>query len=200
MSDTKAYILNVAREEFLAKGYMGVSMRTIANKVGITVAALYKHYESKDELFDSVIYPAVVRWERFIEDECDNEILLSENEGVEAMWHNYAQAYHFVDMMYENIEEQRLLFFGAEGSKYSRYIYKISQKVVNYSLDYMNTLKAKGIHINDIDVQEMLMLLSAQYLAMLEIIRNELPYDMAIHYSETLYEFYSVAWRHLLGF
>ena len=34
---------------------MGTSMNDIASKLGVTKAALYKHYKSKQEILDSII-------------------------------------------------------------------------------------------------------------------------------------------------
>jgi AcrR family transcriptional regulator len=49
--DRKAQIARASAEEFSALGYHGVSMEAIASRVGISAAALYRHYSSKYELF-----------------------------------------------------------------------------------------------------------------------------------------------------
>jgi AcrR family transcriptional regulator len=54
--DRKAQIARASGEAFSALGYYGVSMETIAKRVGISAAALYRHYSSKYELFcDAVL-------------------------------------------------------------------------------------------------------------------------------------------------
>lgn len=54
--DRKAQIARASAEEFSALGYHGVSMEAIASRVGISAAALYRHYSSKYELFcDAVL-------------------------------------------------------------------------------------------------------------------------------------------------
>ncbi|GGG06113.1 TetR/AcrR family transcriptional regulator [Paenibacillus aceti] len=55
MIDTKERILQVALKLFARDGYEGVSVRNIADVLGITKGALYKHYESKQDIFDSII-------------------------------------------------------------------------------------------------------------------------------------------------
>ena len=42
--DTKERILESALELFAQNGYTGTSMSEIANKLGVTKAALYKHF------------------------------------------------------------------------------------------------------------------------------------------------------------
>ena len=53
--DTKKRILEVALELFAEKGYLGTSMSDIANRLGITKGALYKHYTGKQEILDSIV-------------------------------------------------------------------------------------------------------------------------------------------------
>lgn len=53
--DTKERILETALELFAQSGYLGTSMNDIAEKLGITKGALYKHYTSKQEILDSIV-------------------------------------------------------------------------------------------------------------------------------------------------
>ena len=53
--DRKAQIARASAEAFSALGYHGVSMETIAKRVGISAAALYRHYSSKYELFRDAV-------------------------------------------------------------------------------------------------------------------------------------------------
>ncbi|OBC12990.1 TetR family transcriptional regulator [Mycobacterium sp. 852013-50091_SCH5140682] len=53
--DRKAQIARASAEEFSALGYHGVSMEAIASRVGISAAALYRHYSSKYELFRDAV-------------------------------------------------------------------------------------------------------------------------------------------------
>ena len=53
--DTKECILEKASALFAQSGYLGTSMNDIASQLGITKAALYKHYASKQEILDSIV-------------------------------------------------------------------------------------------------------------------------------------------------
>ena len=52
---TKESILEEALRQFSQKGFDGTSMSDIAKPLGITKAALYKHFESKQQIFDEII-------------------------------------------------------------------------------------------------------------------------------------------------
>jgi AcrR family transcriptional regulator len=53
--DRKAQIASAAAEAFSANGYHAVGMEAIAARVGISAAALYRHYAGKYELFRGAV-------------------------------------------------------------------------------------------------------------------------------------------------
>lgn len=53
--NTKERILEEALKLFAQSGYMGASMNDIATNLGVTKAALYKYYKSKQEILDSIV-------------------------------------------------------------------------------------------------------------------------------------------------
>lgn len=53
--ETKEKILETALELFAQSGYLGTSMSDIAARLGITKAALYKHYAGKQEILDRIV-------------------------------------------------------------------------------------------------------------------------------------------------
>ncbi|MGV0795217.1 TetR/AcrR family transcriptional regulator [Mycolicibacterium sp. XJ1819] len=53
--DRKEQIARAAAEAFSTLGFYGVSMETIASRVGISAAALYRHYPSKYTLFRDAV-------------------------------------------------------------------------------------------------------------------------------------------------
>lgn len=52
--DTKERILDAALEVFARDGYAGTSIKDIAESVGIVKSALYRHFESKEEIWNAV--------------------------------------------------------------------------------------------------------------------------------------------------
>lgn len=56
-ADTRDRILDVAQELFATKGYVGTTLRDIAEELGTTVAALYYYFHRKEELLSSLTEP-----------------------------------------------------------------------------------------------------------------------------------------------
>ncbi len=55
MGDTKERILLAALRLFAREGYEGVSVSDVAAALGVTKGALYRHYASKRDIFDSIL-------------------------------------------------------------------------------------------------------------------------------------------------
>ena len=53
--NTREEILDVALSFFSTKGYDATSLSDISGMLGITKAALFKHFDSKEEILDSII-------------------------------------------------------------------------------------------------------------------------------------------------
>ncbi|QVQ50253.1 TetR/AcrR family transcriptional regulator [Spiractinospora alimapuensis] len=58
-ADTRAEILRVALELFTSQGYQRTSLREIAERLGITKAALYYHFASKTDILREIVQPLV---------------------------------------------------------------------------------------------------------------------------------------------
>lgn len=54
-SERRAAILAVARVLFADKGYYGVSVDEIARRLGVSPAILYRHFASKEALYEAVL-------------------------------------------------------------------------------------------------------------------------------------------------
>ena len=65
--DTRDRILETADALFLERGYSGTSVQQIAKRVNITPAALYWHFNSKEDIFATVLRDAHVAFLQRIE-------------------------------------------------------------------------------------------------------------------------------------
>ena len=196
----KERILEAARKEFIEKGFVDASMRSIANEIGITATALYRHYINKEEIFEAVVAPAVKDWDRLCDSESKRQISIGRDDGLEAMWGNDVQVERIVDMIYKRFVEHRLLFFGSKGTKYEDFLHYIVTRVQKETLNFMEELKERRVSVNEVDEKDMHLLLSAQYSAMLEMIKHDYSYEEAIKYARTINRFFTEGWRKFLGF
>jgi len=76
--NTKQKILTTAGRLFSVKGYFGVSMQDIADELDITKAALYYHYESKEELTQILLKKTTNALKIELKQACESRILPSD--------------------------------------------------------------------------------------------------------------------------
>lgn len=94
---TKDRILIEALNLFSIKGYSAVSVQDIASSVGIKAPSLYKHYKSKQDIFDAILVEMKKSY--------DQQVTLLQMDGKEAI--------NDVDVFY-NISEDQLIKMGKE--------------------------------------------------------------------------------------
>jgi AcrR family transcriptional regulator len=66
-SERRATILAVAKVLFSDKGYHGVSVDEIAGRLGVSPAILYRHFPSKEALYEEVLNEIACRRESYVE-------------------------------------------------------------------------------------------------------------------------------------
>ena len=64
---TRARIVEVALELITDRGFAATSTREIAERLGVTKAALYYHFRTKDDLLSAIVGPATAELEALIE-------------------------------------------------------------------------------------------------------------------------------------
>jgi len=65
--NTKAKIHSVAIDCFAQNGLGNTTMQDLANQADISVGLLYRHYKTKDELFDGLVNEAICGHEKMID-------------------------------------------------------------------------------------------------------------------------------------
>jgi AcrR family transcriptional regulator len=67
MSDLRGRITVAAQELFAGEGVEGISMRKLAERVGVTATAIYRHFRDKDEILDALISAGLAVLSEYLE-------------------------------------------------------------------------------------------------------------------------------------
>lgn len=197
---TKENILNAAKAEFLAKGFMGASLRSIVKSAGVTTGAFYGYYKSKEALFDDLV------------NEQESYFLARFNEAQDAfaeLPHEEQSSHvseisgrcidHLLEYMYEHTDEFKLLLCCSEGTKHSDFIHRLVEIEINATHRFMDVLRSLGHEIPHIDPQLEHMLVSGMFSALFETIIHDMPKEEAPGFVHTLKEFYTAGWMKIMG-
>ena len=65
-AEKRARVIDAATKEFAKKGYHDASISIIASKAGISVGAIYKYFENKQDLFLTILDESISRVENLL--------------------------------------------------------------------------------------------------------------------------------------
>ena len=67
-NDTRTRLLDTALKLFSEHGMEGTSLQMIADELGVTKAAVYYHFKTKDEIAEAVAAPAIQELDQIIDE------------------------------------------------------------------------------------------------------------------------------------
>lgn len=119
--ETKAKLLQSARQEFMEKGYMKASLRNICRNAGVTTGALYFFFKDKEDLFVSVTKGVVDRIYQVMEAHYQEErdmaasgVLL--NTDIMQSGNDFEVASEIIHQMYLHRDDVLLVLTKSQGS------------------------------------------------------------------------------------
>lgn len=195
---TRAKILRIAREEFVAKGFRDTSLRMIAKDSGITVSNIYNHFDSKDALFRAILTPLIERIEAILEEhssEANMELYMNSSSH-----YRDTTVDEFVGLTKEYRSELKLLFLKSGGSSLEHYKEDILQRQIAFGSSYLRAFKDKYPRANDNISPFFIKLCSTWWLNLLtEIVSNDTLTEEELKQGLREYvTFGTVGWKELM--
>ena len=198
-TETYNKIIPIAKQEFLEKGFEKASMRSIAEKVGISAMGLYRHFRDKAAMFDELLAPLRLAFENSFDKQRTRAYGFLDNDTLEEMWVGQSDLDLFIDLVYTYFDEFRLLLCCSQGTKHANFVHDFASFEQEETLLYMDEARKRGFPVKEIDPLELHLLLSAYYTAIFEIVVHKFSKEQALHYVKTLQTFFYPGWRAVLG-
>lgn len=193
-------IRSAARQEFLEKGFMSASLRNIVKTAGVTTGAFYGYFSSKEALFASVAEPhAAAIMGRFMTAQTEFAELPKELQP-EHMGRESAECVDWMlDYMYDNFTDIKILICCGEGTPYEHFIDSMVEVEVEYTFKYIEVLKSLGKNVPELDRALCHMIASSIYEGIFEVIRHDMPKELAKKFVAQLRTFYTAGWEKIMG-
>ena len=193
-------IIAAAREEFMTYGFTDASMRRIAAAAGMSVAGLYKHFTSKEEMFAALVEPACQGLISLYRQEEADERAALQTESLGDRWSQGGDAKLAMSFIYDNLDAFRLLICKSRGTRYESFLYDLSAAEEKITLDMMALLREQGMQINEVDPEEFHLLVTASIDAIFRAVVHDFSREQAMHYADTLDTFFARGWQELFGY
>lgn len=195
-----ADLLEAGKREFLERGFLAASMRSIAASIGVTTGAIYRYYSDKEAMFDALVAePAGVLLDKYREVQQEFAMLpleerlrqLPEISDDGQMW--------MIQHIYDNFDAFKLIVCCSAGTRYEYYLETLTEIEVNSSHALIEAMRAAGMGIQPIDDELIHIVASALFNGMFETVRHDMPREKAVQHMCSLRDFYSAGWFKILG-
>ena len=197
-----AEILQVAKTEFLEKGYRKASLRNIAASVGVTTGAIYRYYANKEMLFDALVAePAdtFYEWYRSFSESYAKRDREDQLQGLTNPSPDTGETERAFAYIYRHYDAFKLIACCAEGTKYERYIDRLIDVETRSTGTLVRLMQEAGKLDADVDETMIHIIASSMFTAYFEIIAHDESVDVALRHLVKLCDFYKAGWLKLLG-
>lgn len=201
-TDSHERIVRAAMREFLEKGFEQASMKAVADAVGMTSAALYRHFENKQDMFAALVQPAVDAMREWQEAHIASGYDALNQEDPSLMWDFEADMHDarvVLDVMYQQPEAFRLLICRSAGTPYENLVHDLTEQCTDEMMNFLQCCKERGASVREVRRDEMHMLVSAYNAALLQPIEHGYDKADAERYLKTMVDFFTPGWRMITG-
>lgn len=189
-------ILQAAKQEFLAHGFDGTGMRTIADRVGISATALYRHFKDKETLFEATLAPLLEMIHQLENSELDTAYRQISAETLDHIWDEMAT--DTVKSMMERFpDELKLLICCSKGTKFESFPEEIARTDMDEMLAFLKKAKEAGHPVSLPDPAEARLLSKSYWNAIFEAVRQDFTQAEADHYLDTVRNFFTPSFQRL---
>lgn len=194
--DTKVLILEAAKMEFMEKGYIDASLRSIARRINLTTGAIYTHFKDKNELFGALVdkvYSGMLKQFDLFEDDFFNRV--NGKITKESMELDRDYALYFINFVYDNFAETKLLICKAKGSKYENFANELIEKESRSSKRFLKLINLD----NEVNNNFSHIISTAQFKAYFELVEHDIDREEAINQTNRISKFFSEGWKTIVG-
>ena len=193
-------VAKAAKQEFLANGFLKASMRRIGQKANMTQAGLYRHYASKENMFEAIVEPAIKEIQLWQIHHTQSQFASIESMKTGSESFSGTDVDLMREVIYKYKDEFRMILVCSQGTKYEHFIDDLVRLEQEEMMNALATLKAHNKNVREISAEEMHVLLSAYVTALFEPLVHDWPIEKAIHNLRVVEEFFTPGWKKIMGF
>lgn len=197
--ETRKKLLDSAKQEFLEKGYMKASLRTICKNAGVTTGALYFFFQDKEDLLKQLVEEPlkglISKVESHFSDEMNMESAVI---SVHDDSSDIKASKEIVYFMYQNYDIFQILLTKSQGSAYEDIVSRFADGIEEHYNSLAEQMTEKfGIQKPD---QYMIHWLShIQIDAFIHLLTHEPDEEKAVRHMEEIVVYLVSGWNGLFS-
>lgn len=180
-------IIAAAKQEFLEKGYVDASLRTIASAAGTSTNSIYVRFGDKEGLFSAIVEPVLNEMvERFLKIQERFHQMSPDEQAAQMPEYSDGGTAELVYYMYENLDEFRLLLDASYGTRFHNFVDELVRIEVEYTYKYMETVGYPEKCGDALTEKLLHIVTTSRFESIFEIIRHGMSHSEAEKYIELL--------------
>lgn len=184
-------IISAAKQEFLDKGYVDASLRTIASAADTSTNSIYVRFGDKEGLFSAIVEPVLSQMtERFIRIQERFHRMTPDEQAKQMPDYADGGTLELIDYMYEHLDEFRLLLDSSYGTRFHNFVDELVRIEVEYTYKYMEAVGYPNKFGDALTEKLLHIVTTSRFESIFEIIRHGMSRDEAQEYIALLSKYH----------
>lgn len=180
-------ILTAAKQEFLEKGYVDASLRTIATAANTSTNSIYVRFGDKEGLFSAIVEPVHSEMiERFLKIQEAFHQMNRAAQAAQMPEYSDGGTAELMDYMYEHLDAFRLLLDASYGTRFHNFVDELVRIEVEYTYKYMETVGYPAQFDDALTEKLLHIVTTSRFESIFEVIRHGMSREEAKKYIELL--------------
>lgn len=193
-------IIAAAKQEYLDKGYVDASLRTIAAAADTSTNSIYVRFGDKEGLFSAIVEPVLSQiTERFLRVQERFHQMTPHAQAEQMPKYADGGTLELIDYMYAHLDEFRLLLDASYGTRFYNFADELVRIEVEYTYKYMEAFGYPN-HFGDTVTQKLLHIVTtSRFESIFEIICHGMSREEASEYIELLSRYHRTGFLEIFG-
>lgn len=193
-------IIAAAKQEFLGKGYVDASLRTIAVAADTSTNSIYVRFGDKEGLFSAIVEPVLSEMtERFIRIQEKFHRMSADDQAEQLPKYADGGTSELIDYMYEHLDEFRLLLDSSYGTRFHNFIDELVRIEVEYTYKYMVAVGYPDKFGDKVTQKLLHIVTTSRFESIFEIIRHGMNREEASEYIDLLSRYHRTGFIEIFG-
>jgi AcrR family transcriptional regulator len=191
-------LLQSAREEFIANGFLKADLKSICENAGVTTGAVYKRYKGKEELFQAVVKEAADKMDGFIKLRTRIDLSGMSDEQIRNTWNmNEEYVLDMFRMIWNFRKDLVILLERSSGTMYENYGHDFALRMTKAYMQYYLEAKKRGLANADISEEQMHVLCTSFWTSVYEPFIHKMTWKKIEEHCKVLCRFFN--WAEAIG-
>jgi AcrR family transcriptional regulator len=191
-------LIQSAREEFIANGFLKADLKSICEKAGVTTGAVYKRYKGKEELFQAVVKEAADKMDSFVKTRTEIDLSSMSDDQIRNTWNmNEEYILDMFRMIWGFRKDLVILLERSSGTMYENYGHDFALRMTKAYMQYYLEAKKRGLAKADISEEQMHVLCTSFWTSVYEPFIHKMTWKKIEEHCKVLCRFFN--WAEAIG-